>query len=47
MKEKKYVNSDVRCDLHPRWNRRGNKICIDALNPADWTRQLHVVHLEV
>lgn len=47
MKEKKYVNSDVRCDLHPRWNRSGNKICIDALNPADWTRQLHVVHLDL
>lgn len=47
MKEKKYVNSDVRCDLHPRWNRSGNKICIDALNPKDWTRQLHIVHLDL
>ena len=47
MKEKKYLNSDVRCDLHPRWNHSGNKICIDALNPKDWTRQLHIVHLDL
>lgn len=25
----KYDN-DVRCDLHPRWNRSGDKVCIDA-----------------
>lgn len=47
MKEKKYLGSDVRCDLHPRWNRLGNKICIDALNPKDWTRQIHIVHLDL
>ncbi len=46
MKEKKYLGGDVRCDLHPRWNHTGNKICIDALNPKDWTRQIHIVHLD-
>lgn len=47
MKEKRYLGGDVRCDLHPRWNRSGNKICIDALNPKDWTRQIHIVHLDL
>lgn len=26
----KYDN-DVRCDLHPRWNRKGDKICFDSV----------------
>lgn len=24
-------NNDTRCDLHPRWNRKGNKICFDGV----------------
>ncbi len=45
MGEKKYFTGDVRCDLHPRWNRTGDQICIDALELANWTRQLHVARL--
>ncbi len=34
-----------RCDLHPRWNRDGTQICIDAA--CDGTRQVYIVHLEM
>jgi len=46
MGEKKYMSGDVRCDFHPRWNRAGDQICFDAIEPANWTRQLHVVYLK-
>jgi hypothetical protein len=46
MKEKRYFSSDVRCDLHPRWDRTGNAICIDALETKNWTRQVHVANLQ-
>jgi hypothetical protein len=46
MGESKYVSGNVRCDFHPRWNRAGDQICFDALEPANWTRQLHVVYLK-
>jgi hypothetical protein len=45
MHEQKYLNSDVRCDLHPRWNRTGDQICFDALETAHWTRQLHIAQI--
>lgn len=38
----KYDN-DVRCDLHPRWNRTGNKICIDSV--FEGRRNLYIVDL--
>ncbi len=45
MKSKQFLGGDLRCDLHPRWNRAGNAICIDALDTRDWTRQLHIIQL--
>lgn len=38
----KYDN-DVRCDLHPRWNRAGNKICFDSA--FEGKRGLYVVEV--
>ncbi len=42
MYEPRFLFGDLRCDLHPRWNRTGDAVCVDAL-AADGTRQLHVV----
>lgn len=36
----KYRN-DCRCDLHPRWNRSGNKICFDGAQKSK--RQVYVI----
>ena len=38
----KYDN-DTRCDLHPRWNRKGDKICIDST--FEGKRELYVVEV--
>lgn len=46
MFEPRFLGSDLRCDLHPRWNHTGDAICVDAL-AADGTRQLHVVRVEL
>jgi hypothetical protein len=40
----KYDN-DVRCDLHPRWNRNGDKICIDAV--FEGKRQLYIIEVDL
>lgn len=39
----KYDN-DVRCDLHPRWNRKGDKICIDSV--FEGKRNLYVIDID-
>jgi hypothetical protein len=44
---REYMSGDLRCDLHPRWNRAGNAVCVDALESKGWTRQLHVAQLEL
>jgi hypothetical protein len=46
MRDKKYMSGDVRCDFHPRWNRAGDQICFDAIEPAGGTRQLHIAYLK-
>ncbi len=30
--EKRNQNGDLRCDLHPCWSRRGNRICFDSMH---------------
>ncbi len=45
MRERRYLNSDLRCDLHPRWDRTGRQICFDALDRGTGLRQLHVARL--
>lgn len=39
----KYDN-DVRCDLHPRWNRKGDQICIDSV--FEGKRGLYVIPIK-
>jgi hypothetical protein len=46
MKEKIFISGDTRCDFHPRWNRTSDRICFDAIDPATWTRQMHIVDLQ-
>jgi hypothetical protein len=36
-----HLKGDVRCDLHPRWNRTGRQVCIDASHEG--TRQIYVI----
>lgn len=39
----KYDN-DIRCDLHPRWNRSGTKICFDSV--FEGKRELYIANLK-
>jgi len=34
---------EIRCDLHPRWNRKDTKVCFDSVHEG--TRQLYVMNI--
>ena len=36
-------DNDVRCDLHPRWNHAGNKVCIDSVHEGK--RRLYTINV--
>lgn len=36
-------DNDCRCDLHPRWNRKGDKVCIDSVHGG--RRGLYVINV--
>jgi hypothetical protein len=33
-------DGEIRCDLHPRWNRDGTQVCIDSIH-EDGKRQVY------
>jgi len=35
------LEGELRCDLHPRWNRTGTRICVDSAH--DGTRQMYLI----
>lgn len=35
---------EIRCDLHPRWNRDGRQVCIDSVHEG--SRQMYIVDVE-
>ena len=35
---------EFRCDLHPRWNRDGNKICVDSPNTGT-NRKMYIINI--
>ena len=47
MKLKRNISGHLRCDFHPRWNRAGDAICFDGIDPETATRQLHIAYLDL
>ncbi len=37
------LHGEIRCDLHPRWNRDGTQVCIDSAH--EHTRQMYVIEV--
>ena len=35
------ITGEIRCDLHPRWNRNGTQVCIDSVHEGE--RQMYVI----
>ncbi|MBQ9019157.1 MAG: hypothetical protein IJ097_02445 [Bacilli bacterium] len=38
-------DNDVRCDLHPRWDHKNEKVCIDSVHEGK--KELYIIKLEV
>jgi len=43
IKSLKWGTEGISCDLHPRWDRKGEKICIDSVHKS--SRQMYVIYL--
>jgi hypothetical protein len=38
------ITGEIRCDLHPRWNRNGTQVCVDSVHEGE--RQMYVIDVE-
>ena len=38
------LDGEIRCDLHPRWDRQGHQVCIDSTHNKEG-RQIYVLNL--